>query len=59
MRQGWHHVAKKLTNIFSLPNSLAEINLSFFNNDSVSNFGIFLSNKLDGSSDGFLSIVKR
>ena len=36
-----------------------EINLAFFSNDSVSNFGIFLFNKLDGNSDGFLSIIKR
>jgi hypothetical protein len=35
------------------------MNLSFFNNDSVSNFGTLLSNKLEGISDGFLSIIKR
>ena len=56
---GLHHVAKKLTNIISLPNSSDEINLEFFSKVSVSNFGIFLFNKLDGSSDGFLSIIKR
>ena len=47
------------TDTSKIPNSLEEINLAFFNKDSVSNFGIFLSNKLDGSSDGFLSIAKR
>ena len=27
--------------------------------DSVSNFGTFLFNKVEGSSDGFLSIIRR
>ncbi|SVD90456.1 uncharacterized protein METZ01_LOCUS443310 [marine metagenome] len=54
-----HHVAKKFTNSISFPNSLDEINFSSFNKESVSNIGTFLSNKVDGSSDGFLSIISK
>ena len=57
-RQGLHQVAKKLTNTISLPNFLDETNFSFFIKASASNVGVFLFNKFDGISDGFLSIIK-
>ena len=50
---------KKLTKVISSLNSFDEINFSFLKRDLASKIGTFLFNKLDGSSDGFLSIIKR
>ena len=51
-------MAKKFTNCILFPNTLDEINFFSLKSDLVSNFGTFLFNKAEGSSEGFLSIIK-
>ena len=58
-RHGLHQVAKKFTKVISFPNTSSEINFSFFNRDSVLNLGISLFIKLEGISEGFLSIINK